>query len=130
MSDENKQIALVIEDNKIQAKCAIRIVEALGYEAHHVTTGEEAIDLFKTNRVSCALVDIGLAGKLKGYEAAKEMRQIEKNENREHCPMLAVTANFSDDEIKLYKDHGLDDAYSKPITIDIIKEALTKYPPI
>ena len=127
---EEKKIALVIEDDKVQASCAIRIIEALGYEAHHVTTGEEAIDFFKKNKCSCALVDIGLAGKLKGYEAAKEMRQIEKNDDRKHCPMLAVTANMSENEVKTYLANGLDDAYGKPITLAIIKEALEKYPPI
>ena len=127
---EEKKIALVIEDNKIQAMCAIRIMEALDCDVHHVTTGEEAVDFFKKNRCSCALVDIGLAGKLKGYEAVKEMRQIEKLENRDHCPMLAVTANMSDDEVKTYLANGLDNAYEKPITLAIIKEAFKKYPPL
>lgn len=125
MTNKGK-MALLVEDNPIQAKMAIRILESMGFEVEHTTTGEAAVELFKTNHYHFGMFDIGLDGALRGDQA---VAQIRKEETGDRCLIFAVTAHVSDEAIAQYKAAGIDQVFEKPIKKEVIVEAFNQLSP-
>lgn len=62
-----------------------------------------------------------------GFEATKQIRQIELKENRTfRTPIIALTASVVDDDIQKCFDVGMDDYVPKPFKADLLKEKLDK----
>ncbi|NWJ95612.1 MAG: response regulator [Chloroflexi bacterium] len=79
---------LIVEDEVLVANDIATTLEELGYRVSGMaTSGEEALRLAEKHKVNLVLMDIRLAGKLDGIEAAEEMR------NRFELPVVYLTAH-------------------------------------
>ena len=59
-----------------------------------------------------------------GYEATRQIRQLEQDEGRERTPIVAMSANaFNEDVSKAYLA-GMDDYITKPMSLQEIKKVL------
>ena len=123
--EQNKPLALLVEDNPMQARVAKGILESMGFEVHHTTTGEEAVEWFNKKHYSLVLMDIGLDGEISGDEATKVIRENE--ESGKHCPIFAVTAHVTAELEKQYAEAGIDIVFEKPIQRDAVVEAFEKF---
>ena len=103
------------------------LLKKLGYEFISAFSGEEALDMLKTQNVDCMLVDINLGEGISGLEFLKEIREKKWLMN---IPVIAVTAYAMNREIDKFITEGFDDCLSKPYTINDFKEVLQRNIPI
>ncbi|NEU10501.1 response regulator [Flavihumibacter sp. R14] len=104
---------LLAEDNLINQKLAIRILQKLGYQADIANNGVEVLRMIGRKEYSVILMDVQMP-EMDGLEAT---RQIRKGE--EHQPyIVAITANaFSEDQDACFAA-GVDAYLPKPIKLD------------
>ena len=94
----NKAKILIVEDERIIARDIANTVARLGHEAAGmVSKGEDAITFVEEHKPDLILMDITLAGKIDGIEAAKIINQ------KYNLPVIYLTAHQDDDTIEKSK---------------------------
>jgi signal transduction histidine kinase/ActR/RegA family two-component response regulator len=122
----NSKIMLV-EDNEFNREIGREILTELGVEVVEACNGHEAVELFKSNEpntFSAILMDI-MMPVMNGHDATKTIRNLDR-EDAKTIPIIALTANAFDEDIKKNKEAGMDEHLSKPIDTDEFKRVLVK----
>jgi CheY-like chemotaxis protein/nitrogen-specific signal transduction histidine kinase len=104
---------LLAEDNAINQKLALRLLERKG---HHVTVaadGRQALDRFAAAPFDLVLLDIQMP-EMDGYEAATLMRELDRVRGA-HTPIVALTANALREDRERAFAAGMDAYLAKPI---------------
>ncbi|EME43841.1 hypothetical protein DOTSEDRAFT_130539 [Dothistroma septosporum NZE10] len=119
---------LVVEDNLINQKVFRMQLQKLGHEVHVVNHGAEALEfLEKTScwinnssaviNISAILMDIEMPV-MNGNECARRIRQLQKEGTiTRYLPIVAVSANARDAQVRHAMECGMDDAISKPFRV-------------
>jgi CheY-like chemotaxis protein len=82
--------------------------------------GAECIELFNTHHPKVIFMDIQMPV-MDGVEACKIIRASS------NIPIVAITANVMSEDVELYKEIGFDRVLSKPVQLQELYEACTKY---
>ena len=117
---------LVAEDNIINQKLIKQILIKYGIEVELANNGLEAFDKVKNNKYNLILMDIQMPV-MDGIEATNEILSYEKEENLEHTPIVALTANALKGDRERFIDSGLDNYLAKPIDNNELLFILKKY---
>lgn len=117
---------LIVEDNTIALKVLEAVVSNAGCHFTSAKDGEQAMALIQSMDFDLIITDIGLPG-ISGYELAQAARARECLDVLHPTPIIGLTAHT-----KMYAEHncfaaGMNDVYSKPITVDMIHTILLKY---
>ncbi|MER2563886.1 MAG: ATP-binding protein [Myxococcaceae bacterium] len=112
---------LLAEDNPINEKVALRLMEHLGVKADIAHNGLEAIELASTVTYDVVLMDIQMP-ELDGIEATKQLRAKLGASLR----IVAMTANAMPEDRVRAKEAGCDDFLAKPVRLDDLTRVLTK----
>jgi signal transduction histidine kinase/DNA-binding response OmpR family regulator len=118
---------LVAEDDTVNQKVAVGLLEKLGCRADVVTTGREAVEA--VGRVAYALIFMDcLMPVMGGLEATALIRQQERTqrETRRNC-IIAMTANALPEDQEKCLAVGMDDFVSKPVTRAQLETILAKW---
>ena len=115
---------LVAEDNSINQKLVMRLLEKMGYNADLVENGLEVLEAMEKKSYDLILMDIQMP-KMDGMEAAK--RIIEKYNPGKRPKIIAVTACAAQGDREKFLDIGMDDYISKPISIDHFKDRIAHW---
>ncbi|MBK7895319.1 MAG: response regulator [Candidatus Promineifilaceae bacterium] len=115
---------LLAEDNLINQKVALRMLERLGLRADVVANGQEAIDSFKRQRYDVILMDVQMP-EMDGVTATDYIRTNWPTDQQPY--IIAMTANALSGDREKYLEVGMDDYISKPVRIEKLQEALTSY---
>ena len=87
--------------------------------------GEEAVDIYKSNKkINVILMDIKLPV-MNGYEACRIIKELLTD--GENIPIIAQTAYSSDEDREKALSKGFDDFMSKPLSEEILAEILERY---
>ncbi|MBD5088523.1 MAG: diguanylate cyclase [Clostridiales bacterium] len=116
---------LVVEDNPINAEIAQTVLEMAGVEVELADNGEEAIQMFEDRGqgyYDAILMDIRMPV-MDGLEATKRIRTLGKADSRS-IPIIAMTANAFDEDMKKSIESGMNGHLSKPIDIDKLYKVL------
>ena len=105
---------LVAEDNSINQIIAKKLLTGLGASIDLVENGKEAVEKVNSNQYDIVLMDIQMP-EMDGTEATKIIRT---NQKFKCLPIIAMTANVLEDDVKSYKGFGINDHVSKPIDTD------------
>lgn len=109
----------MVEDHPLNTEIAMRILNKKGIVVEHVENGEKALEFFCNSRLNyydAILMDIQMPV-MDGYEAARNIRSMERKDSVS-IPIIAMTANaFTDDIIKA-KEAGMNEHLAKPINSD------------
>ena len=105
--------ALVVEDNAVNQKLILRLLEKNGYQAAVVENGRLAVERLAVEVFDFVLMDIQMP-EMTGVEATIEIRKKEA-ESGGHIPIVAVTANAMKGDRERFLAAGMDDYVSKPI---------------
>ncbi len=114
---------LVVEDNAINQKVALKILERLGYRADLASDGQEAIDALDRQGYEVLLMDLQMPN-VDGLEAARRIRQ-ELDEARQP-QIVAMTAYASPGDRDRCLAAGMDDYMSKPVRIEELVAVLRR----
>ena len=93
------------EDNPVNQKVAVKMIEKLGYRVDIAGNGREAVDL--------VLMDYHMP-EMDGFEATMKIRARELGVR--HIPIIAMTANAMQEDCDRCMAVGMDDFLSKPVT--------------
>jgi two-component system sensor histidine kinase/response regulator len=107
---------LLAEDNPVNQKLAIRLLEKTGCQVITASNGREALNQLQQSRpvpFDLVLMDIQMP-EMDGLEATAAIRDAEKSSGR-HLPIIAMTANAMRGDRERYLGGGMDGYISKPI---------------
>ncbi len=108
-----KEKILIIEDDKHIAKLVKYNLEKAGFDCMVTITGEEALTFLDKRVVDLIVLDIMLPG-MDGFSVC---RQIKKNEETSHIPIIMLTAKGEETDIVLGLELGADDYITKPFKV-------------
>ena len=117
---------LVAEDNLVNQKVAVRMLEKLGFRAKVVTDGRAVIAAWQAEPFDLILMDCQMP-EIDGYEATRRIRLLEGN--RSHIPIVALTAHAMKGDEEKCRAAGMDDYLSKPITRAKLEASLERLLP-
>lgn len=93
---------LLAEDNVVNQKLAVRILEKFGHKVTIVANGKTAVEFFSSMHFDLILMDVQMPI-MGGFEATQEIRRLEMlrraaggsaiNGNNDHLPIIALTAH-------------------------------------
>jgi CheY-like chemotaxis protein len=112
---------LVAEDNAVNEKVVVRVLQKLGYSAEVVRDGRAAVNAWARGGYDLILMDCQMP-ELDGYEATREIRRRERAGQR--IPIVALTAHaMKNDDLKC-KEAGMDGYLTKPIDRALLERCL------
>ncbi len=122
---ENLQL-LVAEDNPMNRRVVELLLAQSGLKITFAENGREAVEKFSTSRFDLVLMDLQMPI-MGGLAATRVIREWEKTNNRPRTPILAVSANATDEHVAEAKEAGADDHVAKPIVRETLFEAIARH---
>ena len=119
---------LVAEDNEINQKLIRRTLEGLGLQLTIVPNGKLALEQRMINEYDVIFMDIAMPV-MDGVEATHKILEYEQENNLEHIPIIAVTANALKGDRERFMKEGLDEYVTKPIKQENILNVLNMFIP-
>jgi len=114
---------LLAEDNVINQKVTLRILERMGYRADVAANGIEVLQALQRQPYDVVLMDVQMP-EMDGLEASRHICQQWPAEERPR--IIAMTANALQGDREECLAAGMDDYISKPVRIEELAEALRK----
>lgn len=119
---------LVAEDHALNAEIARRLLERAGCLVDLAENGEQAVSVFEQSpegEYDAILMDIRMPV-MDGLEAARHIRALKRDDARS-VPIIAMTANAYDEDIKKSHDAGMNAHLAKPIDLKALYETLEQF---
>jgi CheY-like chemotaxis protein len=113
---------LLAEDNQVNQRLAVHILERLGHQVQVARNGVEAVKLFEQSPFDLVLMDIQMP-EMNGEEATLRIREIESKRGG-HIPIVAMTAHAMKGDRERFLESGMDEYVSKPISQERLREVL------
>jgi len=115
---------LVAEDNPVNQKLAVRLLEHAGHTAVCARDGSEAVEILGREHFDVVLMDVQMP-RMDGFEATLEIRKLDAAVRR-HTPIVALTANAMKGDRERCLDAGMDGYISKPLRPDELLAVITE----
>ena len=115
---------LIAEDNPVNQKVALLMLNKMGLKAQAVSDGREALESLRTITYDLVLMDCHMP-ELDGYETTKAIR--ESGASFQNIPIIAMTANALAGEREKCIEVGMNDYLAKPVRIEILGKKLAQY---
>ena len=113
---------LLAEDNAVNRKVAVRLLEKQGHSVAVACDGRQAVDALARERFDLALLDVQMP-ELDGFEVAAAVRAREEGTGR-RLPLVALTAHAMQGDRERCLDAGMDGYVSKPIQMDQLTQVM------
>jgi signal transduction histidine kinase/CheY-like chemotaxis protein len=103
---------LLAEDNLVNQKVVVRLLEKLDYRVHIVADGQSVVAAWQSGNFDLILMDCQMP-LMDGYEATRLIRKLEDGKCR--IPIVALTAHAMKGDEEKCRAAGMDDYLTKPI---------------
>lgn len=123
LSKEKMRI-LLAEDNVVNQKVAIRMLQKLGCSVDVAANGREAVRMWRQFPYDLIFMDCHMPV-MDGYEATTEIRRNE--EPNQHVPIVALTANAMEGEAQVCAKVGMDGFVAKPVRVTDLETIVNQY---
>jgi CheY-like chemotaxis protein len=120
---------LVAEDNVVNQRVVVRMLERLGYRVDVVANGAEAVDATARRRYAAILMDCQMPD-MDGYEATSVIRARELpggEPGGQRLPIIALTANAMADDRDRCLAAGMDGYLAKPLRPAVLATTLEQH---
>ncbi|MDP2144149.1 MAG: PAS domain S-box protein [Gallionella sp.] len=118
---------LLAEDNAVNRKLAITLLDRWGHRVTVAHTGREAFELSGKQDFDVILMDM-LMPEMDGLEATRRIREREAGQGIA-VPVVAMTANATEADRQRCLDAGMDDFVAKPMAADDLRAVLQRIEP-
>ena len=125
MAERHPLRILLAEDNVVNQKLALRLLQQMGYRADVAGNGIEAIECIARQPYDVVLMDVQMP-EMDGLEASRRITSRWPAGERPH--IVAMTANAMQGDREACLAAGMDDYVTKPIRVDALVEALNRVP--
>ena len=122
-TDENLNV-LIVEDNETNQLITKRMIQKLGFNTFVAENGAVAVALFREQHIDLVLMDCQMPV-MDGFDATREIRVLATAETV--LPIIAITANTSDEDQLKCKESGMDDILSKPVSYSDLRIIIEKW---
>lgn len=116
---------LVVDDNPVNRKIIEGICKKLGWYAQSVNDGSQAVDILASKEFDLVLMDCQMPV-MDGYDASKIIRDPDSDVLDHDVPVVAVTANITDENREKCIKAGMNDFIAKPVSPEKIKSVLNR----
>ena len=117
---------LIVDDNEVNLMVASELFKTCGCDIDSAENGIQAIEMSGRANYDLIMMDIQMPI-CDGIEATRVIRNREVLQGNTRTPIIALTANTLESDVKTYFEVGMDDVLPKPITYTTVKEHLTKH---
>ncbi len=127
--DVNKPLdgkVLLVEDNKTNQMLMNIILSDIELDVDLAENGLEAVEMFKKQKYDIILMDENMP-KMSGVEATHAILDIEEEQDLEHTPIIALTANALATDRARFLNAGMDEFVSKPIDHEVFIRILHSF---
>jgi PAS domain S-box-containing protein len=126
LSEQKRHMAklLLAEDNPINQKLAVTLLQKAGYAVDVVENGKLAFEAVRTRHYHIVLMDVQMPV-MDGLEATRMIREYE--EGTRHTPIIALTAHAMKGDRERCEAAGMDDYLSKPLEPDVVFATIEKW---
>lgn len=115
---------LLVEDNRVNQKLAMRLIEKMGHQVTLAINGREALKLLKPHSFDLVLMDIQMPV-MGGVEATQKIRKSERMSGG-HIPIIAMTAHAMAGDAEKYLSAGMDGYVSKPVRAGFLRAEIDR----
>ncbi len=116
---------LVVEDNPLNQLLIVEVLKAFKLVVSASGNGKQALEKLATDSFEMILMDINMP-EMDGIEATKAIREQEKSTGK-HIPIVALTADDTEEDRKRCSDAGMDDFLTKPINPTQLKGVIARW---
>ena len=114
---------LLAEDNLVNQKLAIKLLEKQGHIVTVADNGRIAVDAWSKGNFDLILMDM-MMPEMDGLEATRQIRSIEQSEGRGRIPIIAMTANAMTGDRERCLESGMDGYVSKPVKPEVLYQEI------
>jgi two-component system sensor histidine kinase/response regulator len=114
---------LLVEDNFVNQKVAVRFLERLGCTVEVASNGAEGVAACQQRHFDIVLMDLQMPV-MDGMTATRKIREWETTG---HLPIIALTANAMTGDRELCEAAGMDGYLTKPIEVERLRNVLSKF---
>jgi two-component system, sensor histidine kinase and response regulator len=114
---------LLVEDNFVNQKVAVKFLERLGCTVQVASNGAEGIAAYRKQRFDIILMDVQMPV-MDGMTATRMIRALETDK---HVPIIALTANAMSGDRERCEAAGMDGYLTKPIEVERLRSLLEKF---
>jgi CheY-like chemotaxis protein len=118
---------LLVEDNSVNQKIGIRMLQNMGHHVSLACHGREAIEKWESKPYDMIIMDIQMP-EMDGFEATFQIRKKEKLSGN-HIPIIALTAHAMKGDRERCLASGMDGYASKPLKADTLGEEIKRLAP-
>lgn len=125
--DFTKMRLLLVEDNAINMEIATMILGQLGFALETAENGQVAVEKVRQSApgyYDAVMMDIQMP-EMDGYEATRAIRALE-DEDLAGVPIIAMTANAFQEDVRAAKEAGMQAHIAKPIDVNVMVETLNE----
>lgn len=119
---------VLVEDNEVNQLVTRGMMSKLGYQVKTVSNGETALALLEQEPFDLVLMDC-MMPEMDGFEATRQLRELEKSRGTERIPVVAITANTAEGVQARCLAAGMDDFLAKPVHLDALETVLRRWLP-
>ena len=126
-ADLDGRKVLVVDDILENAEIIMDLLELEGVESEHAENGQIAVDMFEQNPdgyYDAVLMDLRMPV-MDGLEASRRIRAMDRPDAK-IIPIIAVTANAFDSDVKATMDAGMNAHLAKPADSELLYDTLRK----
>ncbi len=117
---------LVVEDNPINQKVALSLLQKLGYRAETAANGVIALQRMQEQEYDLLLMDFQMP-EMDGPETSLRIRAGQSGINRINIPIVAMTANAMKTDRERCEEAGMDDFLAKPLLLDELAKVMQRW---
>lgn len=117
---------LVVEDNALNQRIAVRLLERHGLTVDVAANGAEALAAVERADYQLVLMDCHMPV-MDGFEATRRLRERERERPGERLPIVALSAGLRPEDRKRCLEQGMDEFLSKPCPLAALEKVLQRF---
>ncbi|MDH5797330.1 MAG: response regulator, partial [Paracoccaceae bacterium] len=122
----NGKTVLIVEDNEINQIVLDRQLQSLGFQTRLAENGDAALQIWKSEKPELIISDLNMPV-MNGYDLVQSIRASERHGNLPHLPIIALSANATEEEHRKALKLGFDNYLVKPVEVKNLRKALAAF---